>query len=189
MEWLRIVGVDPGTDTLGWCLLEVNPMLATIRYVASQTLEAARATRHLKEQSEIVGGRFTRLQYLEDAMLNVFGQNTPDVVICESPFYNRRRPQAFESLVECKFTLAKALFRYSRWLPLESVSPASAKQSVGVVAKGSTKQDVSKALLKIFPNAPIANMDEHSVDAMAVAYYRALQEIRLYGWQGGVTCV
>jgi hypothetical protein len=89
-----------------------------------------------------------------------------------------RFPQAFAALTECLTAIRRAVLRYDDFKPLLLVDPPTAKLAVGVKGKGSVKDDVKQGVLSLRnllnpDNIDIQNLDEHSIDAIAVAMSRA----------------
>lgn len=184
MNKYKVLGIDPGSDTLGVSLMELDINDGTISLEFFKTLVAKKEIKKpvYKDNIEIHGPRYTRLQYLEQELVHIFHDYKPHAIICESPFLDRL-PQAFETLVETKFTIRKAMSQYDRSIPLETVSPSEAKKAVGVIAKGSTKLDINiaiNALPDIQNNTgyELKYMDEHSTDATAVAYFKIKNSLK-----------
>lgn len=86
---------------------------------------------------------------------------------------------AFRALTECMVFISDAVGRYDPMMLLHVVDPPTAKMAVGlVIKKGMTKDDVKKAVLALKdlenPNGIILeDLDEHSIDSIAVGYYLA----------------
>ena len=181
----RIVGIDPGTDTLGTAVLDVDLRTGQTHLIFAQTFVGAKLSSGLHSLMETHGDRWAKQQAHSNNLLGLFQHFLPHVVICESPFLGKF-PQAFEALVECKAAIRKALLQYDPTLPLELVDPPSVKSAVGAptkrpkeMSKDDFKKTVNQALVKL----PIVNhtsqslerFDEHSTDAIAVAYYKSCQ--------------
>lgn len=178
----RIIGIDPGTDTLGASLLEVDLATRIIDILESQTFEGSKLAKSYENIAAYHGDRTARLIAHEDNLYGYFVYAQPHSIICESPFSNKRFPQAYAALTECVSHIRRAVMRYDGFKPLLQVDPPTAKLAVGVKARGTTKDDVKIGLLKAIKaghlhnpnNIDIGELDEHSVDAIVVAYTRAL---------------
>lgn len=176
----RIAGIDPGTDTLGASMLEVDLATRDILILEAQTFQGDKLGRNYGNVAAYHGDRIARLIAHEDNLYGYFMYGQPHSIICESPFLGRF-PQAFAALTECISHIRRAVMRYDTFMPLLQVDPPTVKLAVGVKGKGTTKDDVKKGLLaKIAvegiqnPNdIDIGELDEHSVDAIVVAYTRA----------------
>lgn len=177
-RYFRVGAIDPGTDTLGTCILDVDLYTCEIvlRYV--NTLHGSRNMRRYPGVEEVHGGRWAKLHSHGVELYQWMCDWAIHALICESPFLGRF-PQAFEALVECKTEIRRALYRYDLCMPLETVDPPSAKMAVGVSGKSKNKDDIKWAILKLpnFRNESgkrIEDLDEHSTDAIAVGYYKCL---------------
>ena len=180
-EPYRIVSIDPGTNTLGVALLEVDLVYFNITLLNAFTLNSGTNIHAFPTVLESHGERYTKLFSHSQNLLIIFNQYHPHSVICESPFLGRF-PQAFEALVECKIMIRNALLSHDPSMPLETVDPPTAKLAVGAPGRGGDKEVVKKAILNldnlVLPNVNfIESLDEHSIDAIAVGYYKAKQVI------------
>lgn len=177
----RFVAMDPGTDTLGLALCEINlrTRVFTVRDVA--TLKGASMITTIPGYVEIHGEKHARLRMLEEAIYSVLVLWRPDAIVSEAPFMGRFAA-AFGALVECMQAIRSAVRTYRQYFLLETVDPPSAKKAVGVKAKGSSKDDIQKAV-KADPRivfAPEVSKDghtEHVYDAIAVAKWKYLKFI------------
>jgi Holliday junction resolvasome RuvABC endonuclease subunit len=174
----RIVGIDPGTDTLGVSVLDLDLADKSISIVTSQTFHGSKLIRGFQEMEETYGARFARLHALEQLLVEVFFEERPHSIISESPYFNSRRPQAYGALVEAMSMIARAVYRHCSRMPLLTVDPASNKANLKVSGKSGDKDLMKNAILGrtdlLNPrHVPLDQLDEHSIDSMAVALYRA----------------
>lgn len=178
---VAIIGIDPGSETLGVCELRFRPQDLSITTIQAFTYHASKL--HSNSQyHDTHGDRLSRIYSLYHALLHLFHTAQPICIACESPFINVRRPQAYGALVEVvSGAIHRAVSEYSTHHPLYMVDPPSVKRAVG--AKGNAdKLEVQYAMSQI-PEITIplqrglASLDEHSVDACAVAYHQ-LQQLR-----------
>jgi hypothetical protein len=177
----RIVGIDPGTDTLGASVLDVDLATREVLLLESNTFEGARLAQNYSNVAAVHGDRLARLIAHEDNLYGYFVYLQPHSVIAESPFL-RKFPQAFAALTECISHIRRAVLRYDPFMPFLQIDPPTVKLAAGVKHKGSTKDDVKRGLQQLIANGSILNpnaidieaLDEHSVDSIMVAYTRAL---------------
>lgn len=172
---VRIIGIDPGTDTLGIGVIDVDIDDYSTKLVYAETLHAAKATRKQEWKREILGGADTRILSHADELLERLAILEPTVVASESPFLNYRRVTAFEALVKCFRMLREVLWNYSPSMFLRGIDPITVKNSVGVSHIGTDKTDMQKAVVALYKDKcdddfPIGDIDEHSIDAVAVAH-------------------
>lgn len=193
-EVIRIVAIDPGTDTLGVSVLSLDLVTKETEILDSRTFKASKMLRindYLKDQAELRGERFSRLELHRENLKSYLDKWTPAFVASESPFMGRRKANAYEALLECIVIIRKAVSDYDNELVVEMISPPSAKKIVGVTGKGKTKDDVAKGVSKFIANSknkttykgltPISKLDEHSIDSIAVGLYEAHHIYELYG--------
>lgn len=175
----RIIGIDPGSTTLGVSIIEYDVRTLKILRTCAYTLNASKM--RLNELDiENHSDRYARIYELGDALYDLFVAAAPNFIISESPFLSRRMPTTFAVLTEVVFAIRYAVRKYDPTIKLDLVDPPSAKMAVG--ASGKAKKDqVHAALKKIeaeicFDEANSAFafnlLDEHSVDAIAIGYYK-----------------
>lgn len=172
----RVVGIDPGTESLGFAVLDLSlsNRKVTVRHV--ETLKSQDVQKNYSLELELHGARTARLMGMHDRLVVLLEVFQPHAVSTESP-YMGRFPQAFAALTECVSYVRRAVDRYDRYQSLESVDPPTAKKAVGMTVKrGSTKDDVKQAVAKLdieyAEGINLDDLDEHSVDAIAVAYHQ-----------------
>lgn len=181
----RIVGVDPGTDTLGAATLDVYlGTTGQVCLVEVRTFSGEQLARHYRHVEDIHGSRVARLLAHEDNLHGYFCYTQPHCIISESPYLGRF-PQAYAALTECVGSIRRAVMRYNAFMPLLLIDPPTVKLAVGVKGRGTTKDDVKQGLKQLIASGKLDNpfqvdidaLDEHSVDAIVVAYVRAAQLI------------
>lgn len=174
----RVVGLDPGTENLGFSVLDLSLSTGKIAVIHSETLTPQKQLSEYRNEERIHGARTARLMALEDSLFSRFEHFQPHAICTESPFLGRF-PQAFAALTECVSFVRRAVCRFDRYLPLEMVDPPTAKKAVGMTVKrGITKDDVKEAIKKLDIILPedmsLDELDEHQIDSIAVAYYQVL---------------
>lgn len=173
-----IIGIDPGSDTLGVGVIHFD--VATLEIVSSKafTLNGTRNGRGTFA-TEIHGDRLGRIESHRERLLEVFQYYQPLEIACESPFMSRRMPSAFGALTETVSAVRQALMQYDVWKLLNLIDPPTVKRSIGVA--GNTggpegKKLMMQAIQRIAEilaydgEIPIELLDEHSVDGLAVAF-------------------
>lgn len=176
----RIAGLDPGTDTMGVATIDVFLGTDRIELIEVHTFSGDQLARSYRDVIDVHGDRAARLMAHEDNLYGYFTYMRPHCVIAESPFM-RKFPQAFAALTLCIETIRRAIYRYHAFIPLLMIDPPTVKLAVGVKGKGTTKDDVKRGLIKLIASGRLLNpymidieaLDEHSVDAIVVAFTRA----------------
>ena len=176
-----ILGIDPGTETMGVVALGVDLADLNVYAYSAMTLHASHSCEQFGVNTQTYGDRFARLNSLANSIIAQCQHFQPHSVISESPFLGRF-PQSFEALVDCMSVLRRAVSSFDPALVLETVDPPSAKKAVGVNPKGSTKEDIKNAVLRLpihrYPGVHFEHLEEHATDAIAVAWYRVQQVIQ-----------
>jgi Holliday junction resolvasome RuvABC endonuclease subunit len=173
------MGIDPGTTTLGISHVTLDTSLKTPRFTiqAAQTLKAKNQHKDYLGLAFHHGELYARLQQLKDQLVPHLVEINPHIVVCESPFMGKFA-QSFAALVECLMVVRQAVVAYDLHLPIVLVDPTTAKKSVGVkIQRKMHKDHVTQALRKrkdLTWKVALNDLDEHSVDATAVALHYLL---------------
>jgi crossover junction endodeoxyribonuclease RuvC len=149
---MRVLGVDPGLNISGYCLLEkVNNQLRLLTYGTVQT----------PRQTSLSN----RLKYLYNAATELMKKHNPKYIAIEDIFYHRNVKSAI-ALGQAKGTWILAGANLE--IPSEEYAPRKVKSSV--TGNGAaTKDQVQFMLTKIFGlSEPPRPLD--ASDAIAVAY-------------------
>lgn len=181
---MRILGIDPGTNTLGVAVIDLDLATKQMTAVLGTTFSGNHLAGNFDYIAEVYGDRAAKLRGHEDNLYYFMHEIQPHCVIAESP-YMGRFPQAFSALVECVNSVYRAVLRYNRTMPLLMIDPPSVKKSVGMMGRLAGKEPVRIAVSKLThlqfaPGFTLDSLDEHGVDALAVAYYRATEIIRSF---------
>lgn len=179
---LRILGIDPGTNTLGVAVIDLDLATQQMTAILGKTFSGNQLAGNFNYLAEVYGDRAARLRGHEDNLYYFMHEVQPHCIIAESP-YMGRFPQAFSALVECVNSIYRAVLRYNRTMPLLMIDPPSVKKAAGMVGRLAGKEPVRIAMSKLphlhyAPGFTLDSLDEHGVDALAVAHYRAGEIIR-----------
>lgn len=174
-DCIRVMGIDPGSKTLGIAILDCYPKQNLLVVEEAWTLNTNRHTQRYPERCLAVGELAVRLEAIRLHTRQTLDTYRPDVAIVETPYLGRL-PQAFSVLTKCLESLASALHEYSPSLTLSRIDPATAKRACGVPGNSSDKSAIQRALMNIEnlrcnAQRPLAEMIEHSTDAIAIGHY------------------
>ncbi len=179
---VSVIGLDPGSHSLGVGILMLDAR--TLQIVGSEalTLNGDRLAGKNSWMAEVYGDRIARITAMRDTLIAIFRHHQPLDIATESPFYSQRRPQAFSALTEVICAIRDAVMQYDSWKTLYSIDPPTVKMAVG--AAGNAPKEIMKekilglACLRYNGEIPLHHLDEHSIDALAVAYcrYKSLLE-------------
>ena len=168
-----IVGIDPGTETLGLATLWFNPLDMKIDSIVVETVIGSKH-HYYDWVQECHSERHNKLLGHTRHLRAHFDSVLPLAIACESPFYNRLRPNAFEALLGTLSAIRQATIEHSLWRSLDTVDPPTVKKAIG--APGNADKIAVKAA---FEKHEISNLisnpqalTEHAIDAVCVAYWR-----------------
>lgn len=171
-----IVGIDPGSENLGISVLEFDLTTLQIVKTTAQTVVGSKLMKKNSWAIELHGERASRIEALQKAILDVLNKYEPVLIVCESPFFSSRMPSAFGVLMEVLVAIKQAVEQFSKWKIIHLIDPPTVKRGVG--GKGNADKFKMKELvcnlpdINYFGDVPITDLDEHSIDAIAVAYTR-----------------
>lgn len=172
-QTFKIVGMDPGTMRFGYAVLEIDAR--TLKVLAGRAETICAEKLHPSEWLEqSYGARYSRVFSIGHAVMERLREDQPLGVTCESPFYSKRRPNAYGALMEVLAEIKRAVLKFDSGLCLYFKDPPSVKRSVG--AKVSKDKDFVKLAIKnnsslsAIPFEYLDELDEHAIDAIAVAY-------------------
>jgi Holliday junction resolvasome RuvABC endonuclease subunit len=172
-----IVGIDPGSETLGVSVLFFDVVTLQIIKILPKTYIGSKLPVS-PMLSMLHNDRVSRIKAHEYNLFNIYTEYNPVAIVSEAPFYNPRRPNAYGVLVEVICAIRNSIIRYSDTMCFYQVDPASVKRAIG--AKGNADKDLVKYHIGLIPeivnnlNIAINHLDEHSIDATAVAYHQFL---------------
>lgn len=179
----RLLSLDPGTDTLGWCVFRIDVRTGDIEVEDAGTYHASRridlnSTVYLEYCT-----RTAKVQEQRGVVTQLLYEHEPHAVGCEVPFIGRFA-QSGMALSELYAAIQTAIIDYSPMVAFVGVDNRSAKLAVGakVPSKGEKKLGkkmkdvVREAVLNLIDLVPIGTvriekLDEHAIDACAVGYY------------------
>lgn len=173
----RILAIDPGTNTLGACVIDVDLVRRTATVVFVGTYRADKTISQVNNYLTTFTERLLRIKFHEKNIMQLLKQFQPHCFIAESP-YMGRFATAFEALVELRTVMRSVLWQYDRSMTLELVDPPTAKMAVGALVYKGSKENVQDCVRK-YRNLqwalPENNLviDEHGYDALAVGIYRS----------------
>jgi Holliday junction resolvasome RuvABC endonuclease subunit len=180
----RIVGIDPGSRCFGLSVIDYDIETGVIHLTHAETFQAER---FLNDNSLelVLGDRGARHLKCREFLVERLGHFQPQLVSCESAFMKLKFVTAFQSLVEGIVMARQAVWEYKNTLPLFLVDPPTAKKAVGAPGKGGDKEAVRTAIKKLIRekkiivngNVDIDELDEHSIDSIAIGYWLTLKWI------------
>lgn len=167
---IRIAGVDPGTSHLGLAVLDWEIGTDQAEVVWADTIHVTDPT-HGSSFSETVGKRDARMVQLDAAFGEFCRLARPTFFSSETPFMKRGKLSAYESGVELQLMLRRKLWSVFPTKIIHGYHPIIVKSYVGVDARGTDKSDMARAVCALYKQhslIDLTQLDEHSIDAIAV---------------------
>lgn len=169
-----ICGIDPGTNHLGFAVMEINIQTLAINSIHAFTLVADR----LVEDDDLIAiqhtDRIAKIYALQQTLTDLYNYYNPFTICCESPYYNHFRPNAYGALVEIIYAIRMSVINYNPNVRFQTYEPSIIKKAVG--ANAIAKKDGVKLAIKSRSDiiakltVPIDTLDDHALDAIAVCY-------------------
>lgn len=172
-----IMGVDPGISHMGLSAIVVSPDLRSIKYIAGRTSHGDDANLD-SNYAYYVDDRYAKIKHHDGFISAWLYTYKPSFLVYEKPFIHSSRPAAYGALIESTCCIKDAAQRYSPYVDVYEYAPLSIKKRVH--AEGfNSKEYVKDALLGIneisyFIKNQMVSLDEHSLDAIAIAYTHLL---------------
>lgn len=173
----RVLAIDPGTDTLGSAVLDVDVRVGDVEVPYAGTWHAARRFDPDSDAAYTYGSRLARIREHQDSLVRLLEEHKPHAVACETPFIGRFA-QSGMALSELFGALQLTVLEWSPNCGFLGVDNRSAKTAVGIKTKKVQKEDVRNCVynlidLQCINGIDLKHLDEHSIDAIAVGYYAA----------------
>lgn len=183
---VRVLAIDPALSACGWALLDLvaaekgkTPEIQVTSFGCIKSIGTAKRVAYSVEV-EKYGTTIVSLALLRDRLGEIIETYKPDYVAIEDAFYNRFRPNAYASLVQC-ISVIQLLCRDKFDIESFKIPTRTAKQTL--VGNGNaSKEDVMKAVLnskhikfKKTKKNDTTDMVLHESDAIAVGNHFILQ--------------
>jgi Holliday junction resolvasome RuvABC endonuclease subunit len=177
-ETVTLIATDPGSESLGCACFTLDIRTLSIVNIWARTYHGSKLYPNTYT-AFLHGERLAKIEAHEALLLKVLQDERPVCLVCESPFINMKRPQAYGALMEVISAIRSAMRQYDFQRPMYMVDPPSAKKAVGAPGNADkltvqqhilANQEIMRAL-----SSPLHSLDEHSFDAIAIGYHQVLQ--------------
>ncbi len=174
-----IIGIDPGTNMLGFSVLRFNLRTYELLSVEGQSFKSEAMIESDDFISITHNERIAKIYAQKNNLVQLLRFYNPMAVTCEHPFINRFRPNAYGPLVEILFAIRTACIEFNPLVKFITYEPSVIKKAVGATAFAN-KDLVKAAILankELSPNefTHLGFLDEHALDAIGVAYTHLLR--------------
>lgn len=174
VDRLTILGIDPGINNTGICILRYYTKTKETSLVDRFVIKANEAAKKQNKDEFREYGNVFSLLVLENEILEVINKYEPDFVVCEDAFYSPRTPNAFISLKLCINAIQRVLYSNFK-KQLFKIPPKLAKSAV---SQGTASKEAVQVSIRNLPDLklkdtkmkPLDLMVEHEADAIAIGY-------------------
>lgn len=171
---VRVLGIDPGTQRLGYSLGVIDFNTKTYTVLHANTINVVDLIyKSYDEMVETHSKNIAMYQSIYNLTSNLVSNLQPDWVICESPYMNSKFPLPYALLTLCTQAVQTAVGNYSSFIQFDYIDPARAKNAVGVKGNTGDKSLMSNAVLSHPDIKYLINkndIDEHAIDSIAIGY-------------------
>lgn len=178
-----ILGIDPGTNTVGFCAMEIDPLTVERLSFEAFTITAERPCGGRFVNEDLLDTHsplYVRMQEIKARFTNILEHYRPLQTVTELPFFNRLHPNAFGPLVQVLGMLEetlydwnpnKALYRLENTTAKALIYPTSKEERKKIHAIKGSKFRILACLEKHpdFQWFDRNAYDEHSIDAILIA--------------------
>lgn len=176
--------LDPGLNNTGVSVYRIDQYERKILSIEAGTLKAIRLIDDSGIDDEFHEERIIKRLQMGKGLRLWLENHSPDIVVTESPFFDRKKPSSFQILSEVLTTLYDEVLRYNRMVRFQKLAPQAVKKSLGVAGikgKEIVKEAVEKTalIMEHFPKG-IDHLDEHGIDAVAVGYAWLMTKSELF---------
>lgn len=174
----QLLGIDPGTFTMGYSCIKANVHSPhAVMNAIAWTDMGPKLPGYVKYNAFLYDDKFARLEAHKKKLREILETYEPTHIACEAPFYNPSRPNAYAALVEVTTLVREVVYAWDPQIAVNFFAPSQVKKAFK--AKGGKKEQMAEAFELMtelhFPGTE--DIDEHAIDALAVAYAHYLSLI------------
>lgn len=171
---IRVIGIDPGTNSLGIGVLERDLESNKIALIWANTVKSSSFKKEYQTTMELNGERFAKIYGYKRTLIDFFNRWEPNVIICEGN-YMGHYPIAYAALSEMVLIIRLAALEYRSDMAVKIIDPSSVKKHIGVKGdsgdKELTRERVKRLKIDFCQPQTIDKLDADSIDAIAVGYW------------------
>ncbi len=161
------MGIDPGTNILGYGILKING-------------KQARSLTHGVIMLNKLTGHTDKLKAIFEKTLRIIDEYLPDEMAVEAPFFGKNVQSMLKLGRAQGVVMAAALYRN---IPIVEYSPRKIKQSV--TGNGNASKEQVAGMLESILQTKIETRYADATDGLAVALCHYFQEGAVHGTTGG----
>jgi Holliday junction resolvasome RuvABC endonuclease subunit len=172
---LRVIAIDPGTNSCGFSILELNLVTWDITVQESITIKANYVLKSRKTLADMIGEKDAKLSGYADILKSFLERWEPDCMVIENP-YMGKFAATFGALKEQLMVFRLVAWQFDKRMSVSLIEPSPVKQNMGVSGKSGDKDLMTKALksrsdVSYSDNVRLIDLDEHSIDSICIGLY------------------
>lgn len=175
-----LLTIDPGLNNTGLAFFKIDPDQPAILSIDTELLSAQRLVDDSGFDQEDHFERLVKRSAQARALKRILEHLDPCIVVCESPFFNAKRPSSFAILTEVVTHLFDTVAMHNPLCRFHWHAPQHVKKAIGCAGiKG--KEIIQESLQKIDQITsvlvkPLDEISEHERDAIAVGFSYLVQQ-------------
>lgn len=172
----RVMGFDPGLVNAGVSIIDVDYTTKRLVSVTAFTLIPARLDTYQNVYPGIDDSPINRIYRLTAAFRYLLEFYNPCAVASEDAFYHPKMPNAYGVLRDVIMAVRNETHSYNYNIPFVLIEPRAVKKVVGAGIDGVDKKQLvkeairRKAEIMSVMQVDLNLLDQHAIDAIAVAY-------------------
>lgn len=173
MDTIRMLSIDPGSQNFGITVSELLAGTMSVIYSTTLNIDKLCTMNRYHDILNNHGVRAAKMACIEYSVSKLIYSWDVQFVVSESP-YMGKFVQTLIVLIETIASIRRGILAIDATIPFMTVDPATVKRNVGVSGKSGDKTLILPALAKLdrlcLDNIDVNNLDEHSIDSIAVGY-------------------
>ncbi len=166
-NYVRIMGIDPGSYTTGVATLVVDVRTWEIVTITPELIDVYDVIKTDYVRDKL----YERLFVMGERLSSILEYHVPDAVSIESGYIDRFRPAAYGVLSKVMYVIQHAVYKYDKFIVTEEFRPKVAKKLLKVtdIDKKATTMDALLKRKDITNLVDLHLISEHEVDAISLA--------------------
>lgn len=180
----KLISIDPGTYYMGVCVYEVRFRDRAVMAVDAFDWIIDKMDDITEIDTSNIPTPLWRLRMVKEHFKRLMPLHQPSALVCEQPFFNPGKPNAFGALVKVLAVVQNEALDYNHEIDIRQISPFEVKKTIGA-SLSSDKETVKAAILlkpelvKFVSEEQLNKLGKDAIDAIAIGYTH-IEESRKY---------
>jgi len=166
MDTIRIIGIDPGTTTVGVAIVDV-----TLEYKIVNIETILIDAKYVNVNNNYTS-LYNRLSYIENRIYEIIQTYRPHMVSHENAFLFHMRPGAYGPLSQSILAITNGIYKANPYMYIQGFAPKYIKKIFS--DKGTSDKDgmlsYMRGINEITDLINIERISEHEIDAIAIVF-------------------